>query len=112
VPLPDLTVEVREIVVDPPDYREIQVAISNIGTGTISERSIRVQCFVGKIGVPNMGTPEIDKLMTISLAPGQSINYLEPNLPTSGANVRVVVDVDNDVLELNEHNNEVEKDFY
>jgi hypothetical protein len=112
--LPDLTVDVAEVSISGTPGRAIEVTISNIGSGAISGRSIRIQCFKGPFGYPDEGKLVIDERRVISLSPGQSINYIpEPMLSAwSGANIRVVVDVDNDVAESNEGNNEVAEDFY
>ena len=113
--LPDLTVDVDSFVETTVAYQPvIRVTISNIGSGAVSGQNIRIQYFVGPYGDPGGGQLEIDERRTISLSPGQSISYIpKPRLTAySGANIRVVVDVDNDVAESNEGNNEVAKDFY
>lgn len=113
--LPDLTVDVDSFVETIAAYRPvIRVTISNIGSGAVSGQSIRIQYFVGPYGDSGRGKLEIDERRTISLSPGQSISYIpEPRLTAYyGANIRVVVDVDNDVAESNEGNNEAAKDFY
>jgi hypothetical protein len=114
VPLPDLTVDIESVQLPGPDYGiAIQVTISNIGAGPVLDRSIRIQCFQGSYGDPASGKLRVDERRTISLAPGESTSYTEPRLSAwSGANIRVVIDVDNDVAESNESNNQVARDFY
>ena len=114
VPLPDLTVDVAEVSIYVTPGWAIEVTISNVGAGTILEQNIRVQYFIGPCGDPDSGQFLDEENLTISLSPGSFFSYIQESLTYyayEGANIRVVVDVDNDVAESDEGNNEVAEDF-